>query len=535
MSTSDAGLPPDAPDLSETQFTLEKLLGQGGFGAAYQVFNRGLRRRCVLKLLTDIKNPNFVARFFREAQVMANLDHPAIPRVHEVNTLRDGRPYFVMELVDGLSLGDHLVEKGGPLSVAEACEICAAAAEGLAAAHEMGVVHRDIKLPNLLISRKGQVKVIDFGIAHQRAEDMDGLGANTMAGQLLGTPRYMSPEQILGQSLGPASDVYSLAVVLSILLTGRSPFDGSAQQMMMGHAMQPPPTLQALAGIDFPAPLEELFARMLEKDPTRRPSDGVELARALRRVGTSTAVAAAPAPADDLRNAPTATPETLTAPKLSQPAAMVPEPSLVTGATPNRVPAPTELRLDLGPVRAMLFEPSITLTALPLDQRPRATQVLAAMAPATPGSARLEPTPSALQTFVRTEDVTAAAPRRSVAPWIALTVLGLAVLGVVAFLLVGRRNEPGSATATEKPSVSVAKSAESSEASTKAGASKVDAPPKVEPSTPSTDVPKPPTAAKPLPAAKPSAKPEPVPSTAPPLVPSVKPKPVSANGSGEEI
>lgn len=120
MSTSDAGLPPDAPDLSETQFTLEKLLGQGGFGAAYQVFNRGLRRRCVLKLLTDIKNPNFVARFFREAQVMANLDHPAIPRVHEVNTLRDGRPYFVMELVDGLSLGDHLVEKGGPLSVAEA-------------------------------------------------------------------------------------------------------------------------------------------------------------------------------------------------------------------------------------------------------------------------------------------------------------------------------------------------------------------------------------------------------------------------------
>jgi len=528
MTAPDAGLPPDAPDLSETQFTLEKLLGQGGFGAAYQVFNRGLRRRCVLKLLTDTSNQNFVARFFREAQVMANLDHPAIPRVHEVNQLRDGRPYFVMELVDGQSLGDYLMEKDGPLPIREACEICAAAAEGLAAAHEMGVVHRDIKLPNLLISRKGQVKVIDFGIAHQRLEDMDGAGAKTIAGQLLGTPRYMSPEQILGQPLGPSSDFYSLGVVLAILLTGKSPFDGNAQQMMMGHAMQPPPSLEALAGMAFPQELEALFARMMEKEPSRRFHDGTELARALRAVSAQQGAVATGALHPDLRNAPTATPEPLTAPQA--PMARSVEPSAIT--TPGQGPARTQLRMDLA-MRAMVIEPSVTISALGLEQLPgKATQVLAAAPPPPP--ARMEPTPSALQTFVRAEVTEATAPRRSAAPWVALTVLGLAGLGLAGVVLV-KRGEPAAAPAAAPEKVKE-KSEKAEKAVDKEKTEKVE--PKVA-EKPSIDTSSAPSAAK---SAAPEAKPgaaksaaKPGASTTPPPATSKPTKPGASSGSGEEI
>lgn len=206
-------LPPNAPDLSATQYSIERLLGEGGFGQAYLAYNRGLKRRCVIKLLTDITNTNFVARFYREAQVMANLEHATIPRIYEVATTKDGRPYFVMEFIDGKSLADHLADEGGVLSLSEACRIVADAAEGLAAAHEVGVVHRNVKLANLLINKRGQVKVIDFGIARKTIEEGDNTPQQmTKQGELLGTPRYMSPEQCMAKPIGPASILYSLGV-----------------------------------------------------------------------------------------------------------------------------------------------------------------------------------------------------------------------------------------------------------------------------------------------------------------------------------
>jgi serine/threonine-protein kinase len=371
----------DLPDLSGTQYTIEKLLGKGGFGQAFQVFNRGLRRRCVLKLLMDVSNPNFVARFHREAQVMANLDHPAIPRVYEVNTTKDGRPYFVMEFIDGASLGEYLVERGGRLPIDEACRLTAEAAEGLAAAHEMGVVHRDVKLANILVSRKGQAKVIDFGIARKAVQEVEQTpGVVTMLGQLLGTPRYMSPEQAMAKPLGPSSDFYSLGVVLFILLTGRSPFEGTGHEMMVAHVTEPAPPL----GGRFPPALEALVAKLLSKSPEARYSNGNELARALRAIGSEGQAVAAPHP-DPIRDAPTAIPATSVTPppafdgvdreRTSAPAAVA------------RLPARTDLRIG---IPAYVDEPSMTLSAVGAERFVSQTQV-AVRADLRPSHAPPEP------------------------------------------------------------------------------------------------------------------------------------------------
>ncbi len=458
-------LPPDAPDLSGTQFTIEKLLGQGGFGAAYQVFNRGLRRRCVLKLLTN-KSSGVVARFFREAQVMANIDHPGITRVFEVAALPNGVPYFVMEFVDGVPLGEHLATKG-ILSIPEACEIAAATAEALSAAHEQGVIHRDIKLPNILITRKGQVKVIDFGIAHQRVEDFgDGPKIKTMMGQLLGTPRYMAPEQVLGLPLSPASDFYSLGVVLSLLLTGKSPFDGNAQTMMVGHVTEPPPTLTVLAGAPFPERLEALFARMLAKESHDRPNSGAALAYELRAIAKSIPEAATAARA--FHDEPTMTPETVSTGPILTPA-LPADPSTIAQHNPHARPAArTEVRVDAARLVAIAAEPSVAYSAMdPAALPPHVTQVFARAAsqaappiasPLEPAAApllpvtratpivRVESTPSDLQTFVQPSP-----PRgRGTGVFIAAA-LGVIAAGAIAVVVVRGGGDPARAPSTSAP------------------------------------------------------------------------------------
>ena len=157
-------------------------------GQAYLAF-KGLRRRCMIMLLTDTTNPGFVARFYREAQVMANPDHTTIQHVHDVATTKDSRPYFFMEFVDGKSLGEHVADEGGTLSISEACRLTADAAEGLAAAHEVGIVHRDVKLANLLVNKKNQIKVIDFGIARKTIEEESTVPANIASSKAKVAPK----------------------------------------------------------------------------------------------------------------------------------------------------------------------------------------------------------------------------------------------------------------------------------------------------------------------------------------------------------
>jgi serine/threonine-protein kinase len=215
-------------------------------------------------------------RFRREARVLAGLRHPRIATVYELAEAA-GLPYFTLEWVRGGSLAERLAA-GGRFPAIEAAALLSGIACALAAAHDGGVVHRDIKPGNVLLDRDGPV-LIDFGVAtvstseHSRSE----------VGNALGTPDYMSPEQVLGETgAGPASDIYSLGVLGFQLLTGRLPFQGSAaREVAAQHVGRPAPRVSVFRP-DVPAALDDLVARCLEKAPERRWSDARLLRDALR-------------------------------------------------------------------------------------------------------------------------------------------------------------------------------------------------------------------------------------------------------------
>ncbi len=275
------GLPlPGAP-----RYLLRRLLGRGGFGDAYLADDTALARRVVVKLLMNLTEPTIRERFSREARIAANIHHPNVVQVHDIGAMPDGRPFFVMEFVDGMSLTDFIKARGSSLSLSHALTLLAEAAEGLAAAHRMEVVHRDIKPDNLLVTSDGHTKLIDFGIAKKAVQDAENATVKqTSVGTVLGTPRYISPEQATAKVLAGASDLYSLGCVMYALLTGRSPFDGSPQELMMHHVYTPAPTLAAAAsGRTFPVEVEGIVARLLTKDPLRRHASGDALAKELRK------------------------------------------------------------------------------------------------------------------------------------------------------------------------------------------------------------------------------------------------------------
>jgi serine/threonine-protein kinase len=192
---------------SGTRYELERELGRGGMAVVYAARDTEMDRRVALKVLAAhlAGDEAFRARFLREARIAGSLSHPNLVRVYDIHEL-DGLPCIVMELVEGGTL------EGGRLTPAEAAEV----AEGLAYAHARGVVHRDLKPGNLLRTRDGTVKIADFGIARAAEETR-----MTLIGTVLGTLRYLSPEQAAGRDVGPEADVYSLGVVLDELLTDK--------------------------------------------------------------------------------------------------------------------------------------------------------------------------------------------------------------------------------------------------------------------------------------------------------------------------
>jgi eukaryotic-like serine/threonine-protein kinase len=226
-----------------------------------------LERRVAVKLLAASvgRDDELRRRFARESRLAARLSHPNVVAVFDAGE-DAGRPYIVMEYVEGETLADVLRRRGA-LPTEEAAEIAAQVAAGLAHAHAQGLVHRDVKPQNLLVSGDGRVKIADFGVA--RSDDLSKL---TQAGTVLGTAAYLSPEQAAGSEVGPASDVYSLGVVLYELLTGRTPyrFDSLAD---LGAPRKPPPPPPALA---------DVVARCLAADPSERPS-AAEVERELLR------------------------------------------------------------------------------------------------------------------------------------------------------------------------------------------------------------------------------------------------------------
>jgi serine/threonine protein kinase len=272
------------------KYRLEKLLGRGGMGAVYAGVHVELERPTAIKLLLPnlVSDPQALERFKREARAAARLNHPNVAGTYDFGTIPGGESYIVMELLEGETLRDH-IGASGPLPFGEAVLIARQVADGIESAHRGGIIHRDLKPSNIVVSRDHHgspfVKVLDFGVAKLKEHSTTGGLDITRAGALVGTPRYMSPEQCADQKVDARSDVYSLGVMLYEMLTGRAPFDAtSAMALALKHIKESPPPLEELRP-DVPAALSRLVTWALAKDPAERPQTAAEFSRALHAAG----------------------------------------------------------------------------------------------------------------------------------------------------------------------------------------------------------------------------------------------------------
>ena len=272
---------------------LEKL-GEGGMGILYSALDTRLERTVAIKLLRpEAMSPERKQRFIREAKAASALNHPHIITIHDIGEAPfEGvdRDFIVMEYVDGSSL-DRILEDG-PLPPGRVLHLVVQVADGLSAAHEAGIVHRDLKPANIMVTRKGEVKIVDFGLAKLTEPRTDvsesaptrSAGLRTEEGTVLGTAAYMSPEQAEGRPVDVRSDVFSLGSVLYEMLTGRRPFSGdsniSTRMAILGHT---PPALRSIRP-DLPVELERIVERCLEKNREARYPSGEELCRELDAV-----------------------------------------------------------------------------------------------------------------------------------------------------------------------------------------------------------------------------------------------------------
>lgn len=249
-------------------------LGRGGFAVVYRAFDVVLQRPVALKVLRGdrLQDPDLQRRLEAEARLLANLSHPNLVTVYDFGW-EGHQPYFVMEYVDGWDL-KTLIRHGAPLAVERALELILQACAGVGYAHRNGVVHGDLKPQNILVGRAGEVKVADFGIA----VPLWSAGTDPA---VWATPQYLSPEQAAGQPPTPASDVYSLGLILYEMLTGRLPFEAAtAAELLQAHLTQRPPSPKVFHPT-LPDPLVEIVMTCLEKEPARRYRNADQLGRVL--------------------------------------------------------------------------------------------------------------------------------------------------------------------------------------------------------------------------------------------------------------
>jgi eukaryotic-like serine/threonine-protein kinase len=265
-----------------TRYRVASLLGFGGMGTVYEVEHVELGRRFVLKaLLRELaRRQDLVQRLRNEWRALGRLEHPNIVSVTDAGTTPNGVPYYVMERLEGETLASRL-RRVRRLRVPEALAIAAGVLEGLSAAHEIGVIHRDVKPPNIFLLHGDRPKVLDFGVA----KIADAANVITARGVAVGTPRYMSPEQARGHKVDGRSDIYAVGLVLFEMIAGVGPYDDArdANEMLLAHLAREAPRLGSMVMGVLPE-VDEILVRMLAKDPRSRPDSARALGAQLRAI-----------------------------------------------------------------------------------------------------------------------------------------------------------------------------------------------------------------------------------------------------------
>jgi beta-lactam-binding protein with PASTA domain/tRNA A-37 threonylcarbamoyl transferase component Bud32 len=287
------------------RYAVMERVGTGGMAEVYRARDELLGREVAVKVLSErfSRDRSFVERFRREAQSAANINHPNIVSLYDYGA-DNGTYYIVMEFIDGKSIAE-IIHAEGPLLPERAAEIAADVAQALSRAHTTGLVHRDIKSSNIMLTSSGQTKVTDFGIA--RALGGDGEQTMTQTGMVIGTAAYLSPEQAQGNPVDPRSDVYSLGVVLFEMLTGRTPFGGDSPLAIAYKHVREEPARPSAVNRDVPEALDAITLKALAKNPDNRYSSAAEMREDLQRYLSGHRVLATPLLADETMVAPAGT------------------------------------------------------------------------------------------------------------------------------------------------------------------------------------------------------------------------------------
>lgn len=332
---------PSTP-LLNNRYQLLHTLGTGGMAVVYRAHDRMLERPVAIKILRqDFSGDEaFRERFRQEARAAANLSHPNIVTVHDFG-FDDGRIFIVMEYVPGTDL-KTMIKQRGKFGLEEAINLIAQACEGIGYAHRAGLVHCDVKPHNMLVTPDGRVKVTDFGIARALAT----IQPDEQSDIVWGSPQYFAPEQAAGQAPSPASDVYSLGVILYEMLTGRLPFQANDPEELSRLHREAQPVPPRRYNYEIPEALEQIIMKVLSKEPSQRYRSADQLGRVLRNIvqqnnNFANTVASATTPS----HAPSVTQARPVSPQRSQPVRVYSAPQgnpAVTRPAPVMAPAGME-------------------------------------------------------------------------------------------------------------------------------------------------------------------------------------------------
>jgi serine/threonine-protein kinase len=368
--------------LFHSRYEIQGLLGRGGMGMVYKAHDRTLDETVAIKILRPdfAEDPKMADRFRSEIKLARRVRHRNVCTIHDYGQDK-GLLYISMELIEGVDLKKILREKGA-LPADEAYEVAIQMAEGLQAVHDAGIIHRDLKTPNIMRDAQGVARLMDFGVAKRHGAE----GTATATGHIVGTPEYMSPEQAQGQKVDFRSDIYALGVVIYEMFTGHVPFRGETPISTILKHLHDPPPLDGAQAATIPPAMKPVLWRALAKEPAYRYPTATALAEALRQARTPSR-----------RQQPVAT-EVLEAPTLERPAR---DPSrmrrhrrawlgIVGGAAVAvTVVALQRQRTEFQPMPEPAAAPATTQTQAPALSMPPPT--LAAPPPTTPPAAALPP------------------------------------------------------------------------------------------------------------------------------------------------